>query len=211
MPAIDSAQAHESKLYYELSHVYDLVFSNVFGPRIHRVIESLQLQPGTSVLEVGVGTGLSLDAYPRHCEVTGIDLAPEMLERAQAKIDENRWRNIHVQAMDALNMEFEDSSFDFTMAFHVISVVPDGRRLLEEMIRVTKPGGTIVIINHFRFRHPLLSAIDTMIEPITRRLGWHTLDLDETLAGSPLRIDRLYKSSPRSLFTILIGTNDKPA
>lgn len=211
MPAIDSAPAHESKLYYELSHVYDLVFSNVFGPRIHRVIESLQLPANTAVLEVGVGTGLSLDAYPRHCDITGIDLAPEMLERAQAKIDENRWRNIHVQAMNALEMSFEDDSFDYTMAFHVVSVVPDGRRLLEEMIRVTKPGGTIVIINHFRFRNPVLSAIDTMIEPITRRLGWHTLSLDETLAGLPLHIERQYKTSPRSLFTILIGTNDKSA
>ena len=89
------------------------------------MIRSLNIEPGARVIEVGVGTGLSFDAYPRHCQVTGIDLAPEMLEHAQEKIERNGWRHLKVMEMDALDLKFADSSFDYVMAFHVVSVVPD--------------------------------------------------------------------------------------
>jgi len=209
MPTLETTQAHQSKLYYEFSHLYDRVFASVFADRIHRVIESLQIPPGSSVLEVGVGTGFSIEAYPSECEVIGIDLAPEMLEKAREKIAEQGLNHISVAEMNALELEFDDNSFDFTTGFHVISVVPDAHRFLSEVIRVTKPGGTIVLINHFRSRHRILSALDTMIEPITRRLGWHTLDLHEVLQDAPLKIERQYKTSPRSLFTILVARNEK--
>ena len=75
--ALASAQPHESRLYYEFSLFYDLLFRRVFYPRIATVIRSLGIEPGARVLELGVGTGLSLDAYPSHCQVTGIDLAPD--------------------------------------------------------------------------------------------------------------------------------------
>lgn len=206
MPGLDSTQAHESKLYYELSHLYDASFTRVFGPRVRRVIAKLGIEPNAKVLEVGVGTGLSAGAYPNHCQVTGIDLAPEMLEIAQEKLDERGLSHVRLLQMDALNMKFEDNSFDYTMAFHVVTVVPDHERLMREMIRVTRPGGRIVIVNHFRSRNRILSTLDRMTEPVTRLLGWHTLSLDEVLAGQPLRIEQRYKESPRSLFTILVAT-----
>lgn len=80
------AHPHESKIYSEFSRYYDKIFENVFGPRIQRVIGELNIAPGSSVLEVGVGTGLALSAYPTNCHVTGIDLAPDMLERARRKV-----------------------------------------------------------------------------------------------------------------------------
>jgi phosphatidylethanolamine/phosphatidyl-N-methylethanolamine N-methyltransferase len=92
--ALANAQPHESRLYYEFSHLYDLIFRRVFYPRIAMVIRSLNLEPGARILELGVGTGLSLDAYPPHCQVTGIDLAPDMLERAQDKVNRNGWRHV---------------------------------------------------------------------------------------------------------------------
>lgn len=209
MPTLEGAQAHESKLYYELSHLYDRIFSRVFYPRIERVIRSLDIAPGAQVLEVGVGTGLSLDAYPPSCQVTGVDLAPEMLEQAQEKIDRNGWRHIKVMEMDALNLKFADNSFDYVTAFHVVSVVPDAGRLMREVVRVSKPGGTVVIINHFRSRHRVLAALDTFIEPVTRRLGWHTLNLQEVVGGLPLEITRAYKTATRSLFTIVVAKTRK--
>lgn len=209
MRTLETVQAHESKLYSQFSHLYDKVFTNVFADRIHRVIEKLAIPEGASVIEIGVGTGLSIEAYPPHCNVTGIDLAPEMLEKARRKIDEYGLNHIRVLQGDAQAIDFPDDSFDCATAFHVISVVPDARRFLAEAIRVTKPGGTIVIINHFRSRQRILSALDTMIEPITRRLGWHTLDLEEVLEGVPLKIEQRYKTSPTSLFTILIARNVK--
>ena len=211
MPTLEGTQAHQSKLYYEFSHLYDRLFSRVFYPRIERVIQSLEIPPGARVLEVGVGTGLSFNAYPTHCQVTGIDLAPEMLEQAQEKIDQNDWRHLQVMEMDALNLKFAGDTFDYVMAFHVVSVVPDAARLMHEILRVSKPGATVVIINHFRSRHRLLAGLDSLIEPLTRRLGWHTLSQDEVLTEVPLEVVRSYKTSGRSLFTIVIGRTRKAA
>jgi phosphatidylethanolamine/phosphatidyl-N-methylethanolamine N-methyltransferase len=209
MDSLEGTQAHESKLYYELAHFYDRVFTRVFSPRIEQVIRSLDIEPGARVIEVGVGTGLSFGAYPTHCQVTGIDLAPDMLEKAQEKIDRNGWRHLKVMEMNALDLKFSDNSFDYAMAFHVVSVVPDAGRLMREVLRVTKPGGTVVIINHFRSRNRALAALDTLIEPITRRLGWHTLGIEEVVGGVPLEIGRTYKTTRRSLFTIVIAKNRK--
>ncbi|GIW41298.1 MAG: SAM-dependent methyltransferase [Candidatus Binatia bacterium] len=202
---------HESKLYYEFSHVYDHVFGRVFGRRIRGVVESLCIPPGAKVLEVGVGTGLSLEAYPRHCHVVGIDLAPDMLQIAQEKVNRHGWRHVTLMEMDAQKLSFPDDSFDYVTAFHVVSVVPDPRRAVAEMARVLKPGGTLVVINHFRSRNPVLARLDRWIEPVTRRLGWRALDLDEVFAGSPVRPKRTYRKPGRSLFTIVIARNEKTA
>jgi phosphatidylethanolamine/phosphatidyl-N-methylethanolamine N-methyltransferase len=204
------SQAHESRLYYEFSQLYDMSFGRVFYPRVASVIRSLEIPEGSRVLELGVGTGLSLDAYPSHCEVTGIDLAPDMLEHAQDKIDQNGWRHIRVLPMDAMNLRFPDSSFDYVMAFHVVSVVPDVARLMAEAQRVCRADGMVVVINHFRSRNPTLAAIDRRIEPLTRWLGWHTLDRDDVFRGSCLTIERAYKTSRNSLFTIVLARNLKP-
>jgi phosphatidylethanolamine/phosphatidyl-N-methylethanolamine N-methyltransferase len=209
MPSFEEVQAHQSKMYYEFSHLYDHLFTRIFYPRIEQVIRSLQIERGARVLEVGVGTGLSLATYPKHCQVTGVDLAPEMLEQAQEKITRNGWRHLQVMEMDALNMKFADDSFDYVTAFHVVSVVPDAGRLMCEMLRVSKPGATIAIINHFRSRNRLLAALDSFIEPATRRLGWHTLSLDEVLDGAPFSVTRTYKTARHSLFTIVVGQNSK--
>lgn len=209
MPSFEGAQAHESKLYAELSYLYDLIFTRIFAPRIHRVIRALDIPPRAKVLEVGVGTGLSLDAYPEHAQVVGIDLAPEMLDRAEEKLRQHGWRHIKLLEMDALQLKFENDSFDYVTAFHVVSVVPDARRLMAEVLRVLRPGGKLAIVNHFRSSNRFFAALDTMIEPITLRLGWHTLDLREVLEGFPLKLESLYKTSPRSLFTILIARNAK--
>jgi len=87
---------HESPLYVRFSHLYDMIFSRLFRERITTVIHSLNIRPGAKVLEVGIGTGLSLAAYPPHCEVTGIDMAPEMLEHARQKIAAHGWRHVPV-------------------------------------------------------------------------------------------------------------------
>lgn len=208
--ATTSHQAYQSKLYYEFSHVYDLVFARVFYRRIASVLRSLQIPPGSKVLELGVGTGLSLGSYPTHCQVTGIDLAPDMLEHAQDKIDRNGWNHVQVMEMNAMDLAFPDSSFDYVAGFHVVSVVPDACRLMREAQRVCRPDGTLIFINHFRSENPVLSAIDRKLEPLTRRWGWHTLSRSEVFDGLPLGIERVYKTSKRSLFTIVIARNRKP-
>ena len=201
---------HESKIYSEFSHLYDKIFSRFFCKRITSVITSLNIRPGAKVLEVGVGTGLSLAAYPTHCEVTGIDLAPEMLERAKQKTAENGWRHFRLLQMDALNLDFPDNAFDYVTSFHVISVVPDPVRMMQEIHRVCKPGGTVVIINHFRTTKPVLGPLIGALDPLTRRLGWSaSLRLSEAFDGVPVRIEKRFKTSPFSLFTVVLAQNQK--
>ena len=208
--AMVGAEPHESKIYYEFSHLYDRIFTRFFFPRIVSTLQSLNIPPGAKVLEVGVGTGLSLSAYPRHSAVTGIDLAPEMLEQAQRKVNREGWTHVELLQMDALDLEFPDDHFDYVTAFHVVSVVPDHETLMREMVRVCRPGGTVVVINHFRSPRTWLASIVDRLDPFTRKLGWRTtLRMAELLKDVPLEVERCFKTSARSLFTVLIAR--KPA
>lgn len=204
--SLAEAEPHESKIYCEFSHLYDRIFTRFFFPRIASTIQSLDLQPGAKVLEVGVGTGLSLSAYPTHVEVTGIDLAPEMLAQAQRKVTREGWRHIRLLQMNALDLAFPDDEFDYVMAFHVVSVVPDYSSLMKEIFRVCKPGGTVVAINHFRSSRPWLASLVDRLDPITRKLGWRTtLRCSELFSVVPLQVERRFKTSERSLFTVVIA------
>lgn len=201
---------HESKIYSDFSHLYDKIFSRFFCERIKYVLTNLNIPREAKVLEVGIGTGLSLSAYPSHCEVTGVDLAPEMLELARQKALENGWRHFRFLEMDALDLKFPDASFDFVTSFHVVSVVPDPVRMMREIHRVCKPGGMIIIINHFRTTKPILGPIIGALDPVTRRLGWTaSLRLAQAFAGVPLKIEKQFKTSPFSLFTVVIARNQE--
>jgi len=200
-------EAHESKLYSEFAPLYDRVFGKIFYSRLERVIEDSRIPRGAKVLEVGAGTGTSFPAYPTHCQVTGIDLAPDMLTRARQKIAENGWTHIKVLEMNALALNFPDNSFDFVMAFHVVTVVPDPVAMINEAQRVCKPGGKIVIVNHFTSDVPVLGSVTRSLDPLTRWLGWRTdLKLKAFIETTNLTVERIYKISKASLYTVLVGT-----
>ncbi|MBI5503882.1 MAG: methyltransferase domain-containing protein [Deltaproteobacteria bacterium] len=195
---------HRSRIYSDLAGLYDHVFTRVFAERIDRVVKGLAIPNGARVLEVGIGTGLSLDAYPRHCSVIGIDLSRDMLDRCEDKMDPAQHEHIELRQMDALHLEFPDQSFDYVTAFHVITVVPEPRKMLAEMVRVCKPGGKIVIINHFSSERALIRFVVDGVDPITRYLGWSTrLRLHDVLDSGVLVLEKRYKTSPWSLFTIV--------
>jgi phosphatidylethanolamine/phosphatidyl-N-methylethanolamine N-methyltransferase len=198
-------EAHESKLYGEFAPLYDKVFGKIFYNRLEYVIENLGIPPGAKVLEVGAGTGTSFPAYPSHCEITGVDLAPDMLACARQKIEENHWSHLTVMEMNALDLKFPDNTFDYVMAFHVVTVVPDPVRMIEEAKRVCKPGGRIVIVNHFTSEAPVLGSVTQALDPLTRWLGWRTdLRLKPFIRTTGLRVERMYKLSKASLYTVLI-------
>jgi phosphatidylethanolamine/phosphatidyl-N-methylethanolamine N-methyltransferase len=199
-----NAIPQHSRIYSDLAGMYDRVFTRVFRRRIDQVVKSLRIPPGAKVLEVGIGTGLSVDAYPGHADVTGIDLSQDMLDQAAQKMDPLRHAHIKLQQGDALNLAFPDESFDFVTAFHVITVVPDPKRMLDEMVRVCRPGGRIVIINHFSSERAFIRFVVDRVDPITRHLGWSTkLRLREVLDPGVLVLDKRYKTNPWSLFTIV--------
>ena len=195
---------HDSRIYSDLAGIYDHVFTRVFRRRIDEVVKGLRIPPGAKVLEIGIGTGLSVDAYPRHAEVVGIDLSQDMLDQAAQKMDPVRHRHIVLRKGDALNLEFPDASFDFVTAFHVITVVPDPKRMLDEAVRVCRPGGKIVIINHFSSERALIRFVVDRVDPITRYLGWSTrLRLRDVLDPGVLVLEKRYKTRRWSLFTIV--------
>ena len=199
-------EAHESIIYGELAPFYDKTFGKIFYSQLEQVIENLDIQPGARVLEIGAGTGTSFPAYPTHCEVTGIDLAPDMLERARRKIEKNRWQHLKVLEMNAQDLQFSDDTFDFVMAFHVVTVVPDPVKMIAEAKRVCKPGGHIVIVNHFTSESPILGRVTEALDPITRWLGWRTdLRLKPFIANTELTVERTYKLTKTSLYTVVMA------
>lgn len=200
------AAAQESLIYHRLSGLYDGLFAPFFGGHSKRAIQSLNIPPGAAVLEVGVGTGATLDAYPRYAHITGVDLSDEMLRLARQKVEQKGWQHVELQQMDALNLEFPDGTFDYVMGFHIVTVVPDHARLIQEMARVCKPGGKVVVVNFFRSEKPAVAGLLDAVNPITLRLGWHTkLGYRELLEGTPLRVVDRRKVSPRSLFTVVVA------
>ena len=151
---------------------YDLVFDWIFHPGREAAIRALGIEPGHHVLEVGIGTGLNLPIYPARCRLTGIDLSEEMLRKAYEKVAELGLTNVSLRAMDATVMEFDDNEFDSSVATYTISAVPDPVSVLREMRRVVKPGGSIVVLNHFRSERRVVGRIEDLVAPVCTRLGW---------------------------------------
>jgi len=202
--------AHVERVYSSYSGVYDLIFGRVFHRSRFRAVELLGLRPGEQVLEVGVGTGLSLPLYPRWCRITGIDLSDKMLAKAREKIGNDRLSHAHVFRMDASATDFADDTFDAVIASYVMSTLPDPEATLREMARVCKPGGTIVLLNHFRSTHTLGAWVERWLSPICRYIGFRSdLGLQDLLKGSPLRVVGERRVGPFGYWLIVTTRNEK--
>ena len=170
-----------TRAYALYSPIYDFLFDWIFHPGRVAAIKLLDIRPNDRILEVGIGTGLNLPLYPSHCRITGIDISDKMLEKAQAKTEELGMDNVTLKVMDAGATDFGDSEFDRALATYVISAVPDPLSVLGEMRRIVKPGGTIVILNHFRSESRLVGVLEDWVSPLCASLGWKS-----NLALTPL-------------------------
>ena len=179
---------------YELyAPVYDFIFDWIFAPGRTAAVKQVAIQRSDSVLEVGIGTGLNLPLYPWSCHLTGIDLMQEMLDKAVERVHNLAMPNVTLKVMDATSMDFGESEFDKALATYTISAVPDPVAVLREMRRVVKPGGIIVILNHFRSQRRVTGWVEDMLAPLCTRLGWKSnLSLEpllERVALVPESID----------------------
>jgi phosphatidylethanolamine/phosphatidyl-N-methylethanolamine N-methyltransferase len=191
-------------VYDKLAKVYDIIFGPTLHPGRLRAIERMDIQSAERVLEVGVGTGINLSLYPKNCSVTGIDFSESMLEIARERAERKDIRNVRLLQMDAADLKFADNSFDIVYAPYLISVVPDPVRVAGEMRRVCRPGGRVILLNHFLSPNVLLSRIERLISPFTIHIGFKAdLDLPAFLTQAEMQPQSIEKVNVPKIWSLV--------
>jgi phosphatidylethanolamine/phosphatidyl-N-methylethanolamine N-methyltransferase len=163
-----------TKAYARWAPVYDLVFGQVFERGRLAAIAAAE-KVGGRILEVGVGTGISLPHYSRGCQICGVDISEPMLKKARERVDEFGLTNVEgLWVMDAESLTFPDASFDVVAAQHVVSTVPNPEAALDEFARVLKPGGEIILISRVGADAGLRRSFEHWFQPAARKLGWRS-------------------------------------
>jgi len=162
------------KAYARWAPVYDLVFGAVFEQGRHAAIAAAE-RIGGRILEVGVGTGLSLPYYSADLRLYGVDISEPMLRKAQQRVNELGLKNVEALAvMDAEHLDFPDAAFDAIVAQYVITTVPHPEATLDEFARVLKPGGEIILVSRVGAEAGMRRALERWFAPAARKLGWRT-------------------------------------
>ena len=210
-PYLNTEQVERA--YSRYAHLYDITFGKLFNEPRRIGVECLDVQRGEHILEVGVGTGIALSHYRKDCSIIAIDVSDEMLEHSQLRVKKHGLDHVTLANMDAANMTFSDSSFDAIMAAYVITAVPDHKRVIQEMIRVCRPGGRIVLLNHFsNGNSQFIGSMEKLASPLCKRLGFRTnLGLQAVLDGTALQVIRKRRVTPLGLGDLVECINMKAA
>ena len=190
--------------YRRWAPIYDFTFGLVAEAGRKHAVRIINRRKGR-VLEVGVGTGLSLPCYGEHLTITGIDLSPEMLAKAQDKIERKKLGNVAaLHEMDAGALTFPDESFDTVVAMYVMTVVPEPDRVMRELERVCAAGGEVILVNHFSQDDGVRGWFERRLAPFAELIGWRPVfELDEVLVCDDLRLAERLSLRPLGLFTML--------
>ena len=216
--AADSVNEHQMDedavrdAYRRWAPVYDYTFGMVSTAGRRHAVEIINGSNG-KVLEVGVGTGLSLPEYKPHLEITGIDLAPEMLDKARDRVKSEGLKNIAgLHEMDASDLKFPDATFDTTVGMYLITVVPDPEKVMRELARVTKPGGEVMLVNHFSQDDGVRGWIERRMAPFADLVGWHSVfDASRVMVCPDLKLMDRRALRPWGLFTMMRFRKDANA
>lgn len=162
------------KSYKRVSSFYDYTFGQVFRPGQRKLVSMMNCSDNDKVLEIGIGTGTSFKYYPPETFVTGIDISPDMLEKAKKNIKNLNLSKKNVLMMNGEQLKFKDDSFDKVVGMYVVSVTQNPDLLIREMKRVCKPNGDIYLVNHFSFDSDskILKLIEKGLMPVSKYLGW---------------------------------------
>jgi phosphatidylethanolamine/phosphatidyl-N-methylethanolamine N-methyltransferase len=190
--------------YRRWAPVYDHTFGLVAAEGRKHAVEIINKTQGR-VLEVGVGTGLSLPTYRPQLEIVGIDLSPEMLDKARERVAEEQLTNVTgLYEMDAGDLKFPDASFNTVVAMYVMTVVPDPEKVMRELSRVCRPGGEVIIVNHFSADYGMRGWVERRMAPFADKLGWRPVfDIDRVLVCEDLTLLEKRGLRPLGLFTMI--------
>jgi phosphatidylethanolamine/phosphatidyl-N-methylethanolamine N-methyltransferase len=173
---LDFDRESVEQAYDRWAPIYDLVFGGVFSKGRDAAIQATN-KIGGRVLEVGVGTGISLPLYSPNVRIFGTDISEAMLNKAKQRVAEGRLKNIEgLAVMDAEKLEFPDNSFDVVMAQYVVTAVPNPEVALDEFARVLRPGGELIILTRVSADAGMRRVIERTLQPVVTRLGFRTAD-----------------------------------
>lgn len=192
------------RAYRRWAPVYDITFGRLVEAGRRNAVELINRHKG-SVLEVGVGTGLSLPRYASHLQITGIDISPDMLNKARARVAEHDLKNVTaLYEMDAGKLDFPDEEFDTVVAMYVMTVVPDPEAVMTELERVCAPGGEVVLVNHFSQDEGFRGFIERLFAPLASTLGWRPVfPVERVLGNGGLRLTDTRSLRPLGMFTMM--------
>ena len=190
--------------YRRWAPIYDYTFGMVAREGRRHAVELINEGSGR-VLEVGVGTGLSLPDYDKQLEIVGIDLSPDMLEKARERVaDEELDHVTGLHEMDAADLKFPDGAFDTVVAMYVMTVVPEPEMVMRELARVTKPGGQVLLVNHFSQREGVRGWMERRMAPFADKIGWRSVfDVSRVTVCDDLKLVGRKSLRPFGLFTML--------
>lgn len=176
------------KVYKRFAPFYDYFFGPLFAQGRSKAVKMInqRLAPESKILEVGVGTGRSLPKYKNQFQIIGIDLSSEMLQEARRLSEKHKLDQVKdLLIMDAQELTFEDNTYDAVVAMHVVSVVPDLEKFLKEVTRVCKPGGDLVILNHFRSEKGIVRKLKKWFSKLDKYIGFYSDFSGEVLFNHP--------------------------
>lgn len=190
--------------YRRWAPVYDHTFGLIAKAGRRNAVEVINQRDGR-VLEVGVGTGLSLPDYKPQLEVVGIDLSPDMLEKARERVASRSLDHVTgLHEMDASDLRFPDSAFDTVVAMYVMTVVPEPEAVMRELSRVTKPGGEVMLVNHFSQTEGVRGWVERRMAPFADHIGWRSVfDVSRVTVCDDLELVERKSLRPFGLFTML--------
>ncbi len=189
---------------------YDKSFGRLVRRRVAHAVSHIKSGPSDTVLDLGIGTGASLNYYPPHGRVIGVDLSGGMLRQCRKKIMDRRLDHATVFQADALHLPFADDSFDHVFVSHVISVVSDPCRLIREAQRVAKFGARIVLLNHFQSTNRFVALVEKFLCPLCTKLGWRSdLVLADLIRRTGVEVDYRFKLESIDLWEIVVISNNK--
>ena len=212
-PLREMREQSTRKIYDVHSGFYDATFGRLVRKRIERAIEKMDIAVEDRVLDIGIGTGASLQFYPHEKgRIFGFDLSAGMLREALKKLGKTGRTNAAIGQANALQMPFADDTFDHVFISHVITVVSDPIQLVREAQRVAKPGAKITIVNHFQSTNKFVAWVEKVLCPICTRIGWKSdLSLASIVDGTGIEVDYRYKLRSVDLWETVVLTNTKSA